>query len=189
MPVTNPMQSNRTSSEPLPRHFSSFPTLQLSPIREASSREELYASYDEAMTPLTFLPDVDLVPMTPASKEVLNRPGAPFALISSAEDLAFLSGASVHSSVSSMQDDSSVESTDSKGGGLVWRVLNTVMSILGKDGSSGSTVEEGNGDFWAAHACYEEEERWNNSWENEALSLPFGRNLAIGPTEPLRMWD
>ena len=86
----------------------SSPHLHLTPIHEVSTAEELdgsYSTYQEAMEPLSFLPEVDLVPLTPASKEALRRysrgDSAPFQRNISSEDLAVLAGAAFETSTSS----------------------------------------------------------------------------------------
>lgn len=144
---------------------------------------DLCASYDEAMTPLTFLPDVDSVPLTPASREILRRPEGPFAHNSSVEDLAFLAEASVHSSFSSLPEESGQEGETM--GGLVWQLLTTVISAL----ADGPTTE-GDEDVWEAHVAHSDEDKWRD-WDssNGDEALAFGTGLAIGPIEPPSMWD
>jgi hypothetical protein len=78
---------------PAPAHFGAY----LSPIHELPFQEEqeTFSTFNqEAMEPLTFLPEVDAVPlMLPTSlSSSLKHPASPFQATPSAEDLYILSG-------------------------------------------------------------------------------------------------
>jgi hypothetical protein len=184
-------------------HFGAY----LSPIHEASFHEEQdeFDAYNqEAMEPLTFLPEVDSMPlMSPIFRENIKHPGSPFQPTPSAEDLSILSGITPSEEDYSPRNrlDSNNRSWSGKLRGLLWSLgASALATISGESSGSGEHSNSRNSiaalEQWPStdHMLSGDDEDWENvekeeERENNGTSLdvgfPFSSNsFTFGSAEP-----
>jgi len=188
---------------PAPVHFGAY----LSPIHELPFQEEqeTFSSLNqEALEPLTFLPEVDASPLrNPTSLPTMKHPASPFQATPSAEDLSVLSGIP-----SSEEEFTTTRPGPRSWGGklknLIWSLGASALATVSGASTATTDSEASSSHSTAAleqwpssdHLSSFNNDDWENVEENDdslGVGFPFSSNTSFTfgsaePPEPL-LWD